>query len=106
MEEITHNYTIKKLIQVNDGSGTVVKVEYEVETTDGEYKSSIFDDIQLDTSNIENFIKYEDLTEEIVLEWIKNIHGDKNEIRNLQVIQFLKNPPKPPTIDTNLPWQQ
>lgn len=105
MEGITHKYTVKKLIQVNDGSGTVIKVEYEVETIDGDFKSTMVDDVMLESPSTENFIEYEDLTEEIVIQWIKNIHGEKNEIRNLQIIAYQKNPPKPPTVDANLPWQ-
>jgi hypothetical protein len=104
MEEVTHKYTINKLIQKNDDSGTVVKVEYEVETVDGDYRSKVTDDIELNVSNIQNFVKYEDLTEEIVLQWIKDIHGDKNEIKNMIIIERQKNPPKPPTIEQPLPW--
>lgn len=105
MEGITHEYTVRKLVQVNDDSGTVTKVEYEVHTTDGDYKSTMVDDVVLGPPSTGNFIKYEDLTEETVIQWIKNIHGNKNEIRNLQIIAYQKNPPKPHTIDTNLPWQ-
>jgi len=104
MEEVIHKYTINKLIQKNDDSGTVVKVEYEVETVDGDYRSKVTDDIELNVSNIQNFVKYEDLTEEIVLQWIKDIHGDKNEIKNMIIIERQKNPPKPPTIEQPLPW--
>ncbi len=104
MEEVTHKYTINKLIQKNYDSGTVVKVEYEVETVDGDYRSKVTDDIELNVSNIQNFVKYEDLTEEIVLQWIKDIHGDKNEIKNMIIIERQKNPPKPPTIEQPLPW--
>lgn len=104
MEEVTHKYTINTLIQKNDDSGTVVKVEYEVETVDGDYRSKVTDDIELNVLNIQNFVKYEDLTEEIVLQWIKDIHGDKNEIKNMVIIERQKNPPKPPTIEQPLPW--
>lgn len=104
MEEVTHKYTINKLIQKNDDSGTVVKVEYEVETVYEDYRSTVTDDIELNVSNIQNFVKYEDLTEEIVLQWIKDIHGDKNEIKNTIIIERQKNPPKAPTIEQPLPW--
>jgi hypothetical protein len=104
MEEIIHNYKIKRLYQVNDESGTVRRVDYEVETISGEYSSTVEDSVDLEVSNIENFIEYQNLTEETVLQWIKDVHGDKNELRNLRLIERKKNPPKPSMVVEDLPW--
>jgi len=32
---ITHTWSIRQLVQLNDDSGTVVRVEYNVNSTDG-----------------------------------------------------------------------
>jgi hypothetical protein len=105
---ITHVWNIRELVQLNDDSGTVVRVEYVVNSNDGDISCSSGGSMELQTANIENFISYEDLSEEIVLGWVKE-NLDENlgnhEINNAVWINSVLNPPEPKTISLDLPWQ-
>jgi hypothetical protein len=105
--EITHTWSIGELVQLNDNSGTVVRVRYNVNSTDGNISTQSGGGVELETGNIENFISYEDLTEELVLGWVREKLGpnlDNHEINNAAWIDSVVNPPAPRTISTELPW--
>jgi hypothetical protein len=104
---ITHTWSIRALIQRNDDSGTVIRVNYTVNSTDGTISTKSQGGVELQTENIENFIAYEDLTEELVLGWVKEKLGPNlanHEINNAAWIDSVLNPPAPRTISTALPW--
>lgn len=104
---ITHTWEIREMEQLNDGSGIVVRVGYSVNSTDGNVSTQSGGGVQLETENIENFISYEDLTEELVLDWVKEKLGENlgnHEINNASWIDSVVNPPAPKTISTGLPW--
>jgi hypothetical protein len=104
---ITHTWSIRELEQLNNGSGTVVRVKYNVSSTDGTVSTQSGGGVELDTENIENFISYEDLTEELVLGWVKEKLGPNlgnREVNNASWIDSVVNPPAPKTISTGLPW--
>lgn len=105
---VTHTWKIKNLTQLNDGSGTVKSVQYELFSTDGEISEKTGGFIYLDTENIENFIQYENLTEEVILGWVKEVLESElsyPEADNENRINFKKNPPAPTFISTPLPWE-
>jgi hypothetical protein len=61
----------------------------------------------LNIDNIENFIQYQNLTEETLLGWVKEQLGENlgnHEINNAAWIESVKNPPAPRTISQPLPW--
>jgi hypothetical protein len=104
---ITHTWSIRQLEQLNNGSGTVVRVQYNVNSTDGTVSTQSDGGVELNTENIENFISYEDLTEELVLGWVKEKLGPNlgnHEVNNASWIDSVVNPPAPKTISTGLPW--
>jgi hypothetical protein len=104
---ITHTWSIREMEQLNDGSGTVIRVGYNVNSTDGTVSTQSGAGVELQTENIENFIAYEDLTEELVLGWVKEKLGPNfgnHEINNAAWIDSVVNPPAPRTIRTELPW--
>ena len=104
---ITHTWSIRQLEQLNNGSGTVVRVQYNVNSTDGTVSTQSGGSVELDTKNIENFISYEDLTEELILDWVKEKLGPNlgnHEVNNASWIDSVVNPPAPKTISTGLPW--
>jgi hypothetical protein len=104
---IAHTWSIRELEQLNNGSGTVVRVQYNVSSTDGTVSTQSGGGVELDTENIENFISYQDLTEELILDWVKEKLGpnlDNHEVNNASWIDSVVNPPAPKTISTELPW--
>ena len=54
----------------------------------------------------EDYIPYEDLTEDIVIDWVKNSLGEEQfEQINISLVQQIENQKNPP-IKTGLPWQE
>jgi hypothetical protein len=85
----------------------VVSANYETTGVDGNYSSSLQNIAQFSTENVGVFIPYADLTEEIVIGWIKETLGE-NGIISIEAcidgqIGSQKNPPAYPVI-TELPW--
>ena len=106
---ITHNWEVKRLIQLNDDTGTVCQVDYRVVSTEDDFEVINGGKVILDVENIENFISYSDLNEEMVLEWVKSKLSQKSvdhEADNVKSINSIKNPPKPKHITERLPWNQ
>lgn len=104
---VTHTWSIKELIQINDGTGTVCEVWYSIDSVDGDFNVDGGDRITLNTENIENFVSYENLTEEIVIGWVKQALGqnvDLIESTHVNYIEQMKNPPVPQVIPAPLPW--
>ena len=104
---ITHTWSIGELVQLNDNSGTVVRVQYNVNSTDGTISTKSEGGVELETENIDNFISYESLTEELVLGWVKEKLGPNlgnHEVNNASWIDSVVNPPAPRTINSALPW--
>lgn len=104
---ITHTWSVNRLEQINDGSGTVAHIQYNVHTTNGELSCHSSGMVTLNTDNIENFISYENLTEEILLEWVKESLGENlgnHEVNNAAWIDSVVNPPAPKFISQPLPW--
>jgi hypothetical protein len=108
MDNITHEWSIIKLIQKNDGMGTVTSVHYNVKST---YKDlSISTDAQVDLpppTDENNYILYEHLTEEKVLEWTKETLGEtlgNHELCNSEWL-LKQRPENPETISEPLPWK-
>lgn len=106
--EITHTWKVRKLIQRNDDSGTVIQVFYKVHSTNGERYYVSPGGVELDTENITNFVSYENLTEELVVSWIKNKLGSDlggHEKLNIEKINSFKNVIASDIKVRNLPWQ-
>lgn len=85
----------------------VVIASYETTGIDGDYTFSLQNIAQFSTENLEVFIPYADLTEEIVIGWIKESLGENGIISIEECIngqiESQKNPPSSPAI-TPLPW--
>lgn len=84
----------------------VVIANYEVVGVDGVYSSSINDSARFSTANVDNFIPYQDLTNDIVIGWIQSllgVDGVANYESSIQgQIDSQINPPVTPQ-DTPLP---
>lgn len=105
--EIVHNWIIKRLIQKNDGSGTVSHVHFKVDSTDGQYSYVSPGEVELVVNGIQNFIPYENLTEQTVIQWVKDklgpSLGNYEEI-NTNFINSKRNPSSPLSKIEELPW--
>lgn len=85
----------------------VVIANYEVVGVDGQYTSSIQDSARFSTENVNSFIPYEDLTNDIVIGWVQSVLGPDTVANYEQSIQGQIdqqiNPPVTPQ-NTPLPW--
>lgn len=106
---INYTWTIKNLwTKTVDGQQDyVVIAAYDVTGVDGEFSSSLSNTAQFSTESVSSFVPYADLTEEIVLGWIKADLGE-NGINSIEAsiagqIESQKNPPVVP-VNSPLPW--
>ena len=106
--EITHTWKIRKLVQKNDGTGTIIQVYFKIHSTDEEYYYASSGNVELDTNNIQDFISYQDLTEEQVVGWVKDklceSVSDYEQV-NIDWITEKKNAPIPTIKIERLPWE-
>ncbi len=85
----------------------VVIANCETIGVDGEFSASVPNVIQFSTEDVTTFIPYEDLTEEIVVGWIKGVLGEEG-VSSIEAsiqgqIDSQINPPQVP-VNTPLPW--
>jgi len=85
----------------------VVNAYYDVTGTDGAYVSSLSNVAQFSTASVSPFIPYENLTNDIVVGWIKSELG-VDGVSNIEAciqgqIDSQINPPVSPE-NTPLPW--
>jgi hypothetical protein len=105
----TFNWTVKTLLTttIEGEQDYVVVANYDVIGTDGEYSSSLSDSARFSTANVDTFIPYENLTNDIVIGWIKGelgVEGVANYEASIQgQIDSQMNPPVTPQ-NTPLPW--
>lgn len=106
----TYNWTVTQLYTetIEGKSDYVVNAVYDVVGVDGEYTASLTsNNAQFSTANVTTFIPYEDLTEAIVVAWIKESLGENGIISIEACIQgqidSQINPPVSP-VNTPLPW--
>lgn len=109
---VTHNWKIKTLVQNNDNTGTVNQIYFEIHSIDGTYSYKVESDVRLDTDNIQNFIPYQNLTEQIILQWVQDKLGtlvvDYEQINADWINQARyidENPIISETKIENLPWE-
>jgi hypothetical protein len=85
----------------------VVLAHCETIGVDGEYTASVPNVIQFSTEEVGTFIPYADLTEELIVGWIKEVLTEDGvlaiEESIANQINAEKNPPVTPEI-TPLPW--
>ncbi|MFY7884160.1 MAG: hypothetical protein ACOVOV_04870 [Dolichospermum sp.] len=105
----TYNWTITNLYTktVEGLQDYVVTAMYNVEGVDVEFSSTVNGSQMFTVKEGQDFIPYSELTNEIVVEWIKEELGE-NGILSITAcidgqIESQKNPPVVPVI-TPLPW--
>ena len=95
------DWSIKYLEYTNDNDKGVIKVLYTATLTDGDYTfvESGRQEFTPDPS-ASSYIPYEDLTEDIVVGWLKDAIGTEVESR----LQAKINEAKNPTTKKGKPW--
>tara|TARA_R100001163_G_scaffold62971_1_gene54298 strand:- start:12 stop:326 length:315 start_codon:yes stop_codon:yes gene_type:complete len=79
----------------NGHEQVIYNVHWRVTKEDGDYSASSYGTQSLNTENIKNFVPLEDVTNEIVVAWVKDALGKKlSLIKDSldQQIEALKNP--------------
>lgn len=97
-------WSVSKLISAKSENGfdDVVKTIYwNYKITDVDYESNIQGVLEMGPPN-EFFVPYNGLTEQIVLDWVKNV-VDENALQSALIneMNYKKNPP---LIELPLPW--
>lgn len=107
MTNYTWNVTQLYTQTIEGNTDYVVIANYNTTGVDGEYTSSLSNTAQFSTADVTTFIPYADLTEEIVIGWIKESLGANGIISVEACIQgqidSQINPPVSPQ-NTPLPW--
>ena len=108
MTNYTWNVTNLFTETIDGKEDYVVTALYETIGVDGEYTASLSGSSQFSTEDVGTFIPYADLTEEIVIAWIKETLGENGIISVEACIQgqidSQINPPQVP-VNTPLPWE-
>jgi hypothetical protein len=106
---INYTWIVTQLLTetIEGNENYVVIAHCETIGVDGEYSASVPNVIQFSTEDVTVFIPYEDLTEEMVITWIKESLGEEGVLSieaSIQAqIEAQKNPPVTPQ-ETPLPW--
>jgi hypothetical protein len=106
---INYTWIVTQLLTetIEGNENYVVIAHCETIGVDGEYSASVPNVIQFSTEDVTVFVPYEDLTEEMVIAWIKESLGEEGVLlieASIQAqIEAQKNPPVTPQ-ETPLPW--
>lgn len=107
MTNFTWNVTNLFTETIDGKEDYVVIALYDVIGVDGDYSASLSNTAQFSTEDVGTFIPYDELTEEIVVDWIKETLGENGIISIEACIQgqidSQINPPQVP-VNTPLPW--
>lgn len=102
---VTNTWQVEWLdIKLTDGnfSNVVVVVGWRCNGVDGDYTATAYGTCSL-PSPTENFIPYNDLTKQQVLDWIYANGVDKTVIEN-SIAENIEAQKNPPIVRTALPW--
>lgn len=107
---ITYKWTVNSMLTVQQPNPNyVTNVAWMVEGTDGTYFARCGNNTSFDSGQASSFIPYDQLTEELVIEWIKSALGqegvaDYEKAIQTQIEELSKAATTPQS--AALPWQQ
>jgi hypothetical protein len=106
---MTKTWNILNLEKLQE-SGEVIKVVYSLSIDNGKVSHKSIQNINLErTDNSPEFISFEDLTQEIVLDWVQEKLGEEGidllEQRILRVLPVLEEKQNKPKTEKGLPWK-
>ena len=97
----TYTWNIVELEREVD-DGFVFTAHYEVVAQNNVYKSGAYGSVSFERP--EELIPYDDLTEEIVVDWVKNKLGEKAVLDTETVLQEALDEQASPTKALGVPW--
>lgn len=80
----------------------VMRVHYTIDAITEEYAKHICNKVNLDTSELSNFVQFDDLQEATVIDWVRNALGGDDKVAARIQSDFNKASQKPQR--NNLPW--
>ena len=107
---ITHTETVRELTVLNNGTDVVSHIDIEIFSVDDsdpvklKQTSHVIADV--DTSggtSAAGFVPYGSLTEDAVKSWLSTEIAER-KTQAEEWINLVKNPPAPPEVSKNLPW--
>lgn len=106
---ITYNWTISALNCIPNLEGKedyVVTAHYRCEGTDGTYVGSVYNTAPFTQDpNKTDYVPFSELTEEMVIGWVKGYLGEEGVVAAENAIQIqIQNQINPPIITPPLPW--
>ena len=85
--------------------GVVFTVHYTVNAEDGTYTSGAYGSIGLEKPDPENLIPYADLTEEMVIGWVKEALGGDEKVAEIEAaLQAQLDEQHSPSKAAGVPW--
>ncbi len=84
--------------------GVVFTVHYTIGANDGTYSSSAYGSIGLEKPDPSAMVPYADLTEELVVNWVKQHFGDEKVTEIEAALQQQLDQQHAPTVAPGLPW--
>ena len=84
--------------------GVVFTIHYTVNAEDGTYSSGAYGSVGLEKPEPDNMIPYADLTEEIVVGWLKDHFGEEKVTEIEAALQAQLDQQHAPTTAPGLPW--
>ncbi|CAB4126814.1 hypothetical protein UFOVP84_25 [uncultured Caudovirales phage] len=106
---ITTTWSIKQLDckpQVGSMTDYVVTAHWLLTGTDGTYKDSAYGSVSFtEDANKPNYTPFNELTNEIVVSWVKSTLGDKKVAKlETSIINQINDQITPPIVTPQLPW--
>ena len=99
------NWTIANLERNTSDNGVVV-AHYRVDAVDGEYTAGAYGSLGFTPDpTADDFIAFENLTEETVISWVKESLGGAEKVAEIEAaLQAKIDEDKSPTVVAGLPW--
>lgn len=92
-------------LERNTADGVVFTAHYTVDAKDEAYSAGAYGSIGLEQPDPETMIPFSDLTEEIVVDWVKEKLGGEEKVEEiLAALQAQLDEQHAPTKATGLPW--
>ena len=100
----TFEYKIANL-ERNATDGGVITAHWIMNGKDDDYVGSVYGSVGITYDhNDPNFIPFEQLTEEVVIGWVKEALGEETVAANEVAVQKQIDEAKNPTVVSGLPW--
>ena len=98
------NWHIAQL-ERNTSDGVVLTAHYTIDAKDEAYSAGAYGSVGLEQPDPEDIIPFDDLTEELVLEWVKDKLGGDEKVEEIEdALQAQLDEKHAPTKAAGLPW--